>query len=501
MQTIRFVLAHYAPLWNSKVVGDDIHIHGKKYMNGNTYMNMYATRFKSVLEVVEYLTRQHRSLLERVLAWQQVVYAEKKLPGWLQDSLLNVCALLAQNSFMMKSPDPGHWWGKEGFFCVNESLMSCNQQSCIANDEFGEWVVNLLFPELGLRKLKAFKHYQKTGDYTMPKDTGQPPSTLGPRTEPDRPWFSQQVTIDGQAYVHMVDRYRLSTGDDKVLDEWYPSVKACLQWMFRVDGDGDYLPDVHGGNHYFDIWPMEGAAAHVSTYWLATLAIVERMAHIQGDTDFAKECRSWYKKARQSIEQKLWNEKIGSHLLYHDTTTGKKSDTVCPDQLIGDMFVCLHGLSGILPPARVKKVMATLERLNVAATPYGIRVALRPDGSEDTTPSTVDNTSPGCAPFIPSYSTLSAATVMCRSSDPHFEELGLEIVRRTWHNLVVRQNMAWDMPCLVKVDGTPAYGAEYYHNTMLWAFPIAVLKQDIRTACSVGGFIHSIIRAASGGGQ
>lgn len=466
-KVFRFVLAWYAPKWRTDF--------------GNTYVNKYADRFAGAAEVAQHLTREHRPLLRRVAAWQQVVYAEDRLPGWLRDALVNVTAILAQNSFLVKSADPGHWWGTEGFFCVNESLVSAPQQACIACDQFSEWVVNLLFPKLGLRKLRAYKHYQK-------KDTGQTPSTLGRRTDPDCPFFNQQLAIDGQVYVHMVDRYRLSASDDKILDEWYPSVKAAMKFMFTVDGDHDGLPDVKGTNHYLDVWKMQGAAVHVSMSWLATLRIAERMARLQSDETFAAECRHWYEKAARSLEDKLWNEPVGSYLLYHDTAGGAKSDTVVCDQLIGQMFAQLHNLPDVLPADRVNTIMKTLERLNVPATPHGIRIASRPDGGEDT----VCNYS-RC--IIPSYSTLSVAIVMVSSGQKDFEKLGLEIVRRCWHNMVFRQNMAWDMPCMLKVDGTRNWGVEYYHNTMLWAFPLAVLKQDIHTACSTGGFIYRIREA------
>ncbi|MBI2842722.1 MAG: hypothetical protein HYX78_04920 [Armatimonadetes bacterium] len=472
-KTVRFVLAWYAPRWISH--------------SGNPYANMYSTRFKSAGDVAEYLAKEHSSLLNRVLAWQQVVYSEKKLPGWLQDSLINAFGLLPQQSFWMNSPDPNHWWGDKGFFCVNESLLSCPQQACIANDEFGEWPVNLLFPELGLRKLEAFKHYQK-------QDTGQTPSTLGPGSEPDRPWYSQQLAVDGQVYVHMVDRYRLATGDDRVLDEWYPSVKAGMKFMFTGDTDGDGLLELRGVNHYLDAWPMVGVATHVSTYWLSTLGITERMARMQGDNAFAEECRSWHSKAGKSLEQKLWNDSAGSYLLYNDTATGKKSDTVLCDQFIGNLWTGLHGLPDVIPPDRVRTVLATLERLNVRNASAGIAMAASPDGRaiEGNSGFMWDRL------IVPSYSTLSAASAMVRSGDPHFEKLGLGIVHRTWEALVCRENAAWDMPSHLNSDGSRAVvgGLEYYHNTMLWTFPIAVLKEDIRAICSQGGFIYRVKEAA-----
>ncbi|MBI2842723.1 MAG: hypothetical protein HYX78_04925 [Armatimonadetes bacterium] len=477
---VRFVFAWYAPTWTSWLDQyRSTRLAGYSPLTGNPYINMYSTRFKGAGEVAEYLAKEHETLLNRILAWQQVVYSEKKLPGWLQDSLINVLAVLPQESFWMKSPDPNHWWGDKGFFCVNESLVTCPQQACIANDEFAQWPLNLLFPELGLRTLEAFKHYQK-------QDTGQTPSTLGPYTEPDRPWFNQQLATDGQVYVHMVDRYRLSTGDDKVLDEWYPSIKAGMKFMFTEDKDGDGLLDLHGGDYLES--SIVGVAIHISVYWLSTLEITERMARMQGDTAFAEKCRSWYNRGSKSLEEKLWNESVGSYLLYNDTETGKKSETVLCDQLIGNLWTGLHGLPDVLPPERVRKILTTLERLNVSKTPFGITMAARPNDTES------DRS--WCDLIVPSYSTLAAASAMLRSGDPHFEKLGPEIVHRTWQRLVCAGDAAWDMPSHLAADGTRFGGIKYYHNCMLWVFPLAVLGQDVLTACSSGGFINRIKDAA-----
>lgn len=464
-KTVPFYLTWFAPNFNAS----------------KPYIHRYGTKFKSALEVVQFLHKEHGNLFRRIIAWQEAIYTEDRIPGWLQDSLINVLAVLPQQSLWIRSPDPHHWWGNDAFFAVCESQISCAQMSCIANDQFGEWPANILFPELALRKLSAFKHYQN-------KETGQTPSTLGQGVEPDTPWFNQQIVIDGQVYIHMVERYRLASGDDKILDEWYPSVKAGMQFMFTVDEDGNGLLDSKGTNQYYDGWGMDNNAIHVSTYWLSTLRIVERMAHLQGDVDFARECSSWYERGLDQMETLLWNGSTQSYLLYHNTVSGHKSDTVLSDQLFGEWFVRIYGLPDIVSPLRLKTVMSTLERLNVAATEHGIRTAARPDGSEDRTGF--------YAPLMtPSYSTLTPSSLMIMTGDPHFKALGLDIVRRTWNNIVNRQNMAWDQPCMVRIDGVREWGLEYYHNTMLWAFPMAVLDQDLRTACSSGGFYNKIIQA------
>ena len=73
----------------------------------------------------------------------------------------------------------------------------------------------------------------------------------------------------------------------------------------------------------------------------------------------------------------------------------------------------------------------------------------------------------------------------------------VEIARRTWHNMVIGQNMAWDMPAHVAEDGSTMNSLEYYHNSMLWVLPLCVLKQDIATAWAPGGFVERVVRAAS----
>ena len=470
-RTVYYVLSWYAPRWHSQDRSGDIL---------NEYVHMYANRFKNSLEVAQHLARQRASLLKRILSWQEVIYSEERLPGWLRDSLINIFAVLAQESFMLRSPDPDHWWGEEGFFCVNESLLTCSQQACIANDEFGEWPVNIFFPELAIKKLSAFKHYQKPN--------GQAPSTLGPKNEPDKPWYDQQLPVDGQVYVHMVDRYWQVTGDDTILEEYYPSVKAEMHFMNTVDEDGDGLVDVKGSNQYYDNWPpMAGAAIHISTYWLATLRIAERMAEKMGDTAFADECRSWIECGSLSIEEKLWNEELGSYLAYHQPETGVKSDSIISDQLIGQWFAHLHRLPRIFSEERVRTVLETIWNHNVKVAKYGVRNSIRPDLTTDT-----EGFYSGVQ--CPSYSSLVPAILMIYSGEA---ERGLELMRSIWHKMVMEKSMAWDMPCQLTPEGDAAYGLEYYHNTMLWTLPIAVLGQDLKTFCAPGGIVDRVIRAAS----
>jgi uncharacterized protein (DUF608 family) len=484
-RTIRFALVWYAPFWQAEgrvpfPDGSEPFQPGRRYITHSRLLNMYAARFRGALDVARYLAGNHERLLSRILAWQQVVYSEEKIPGWLRDSLVNIFHVLAQESFWVRNEDSSHWWGAEGFFGVDESLIACPQVACMANDQSGEWPVNLFFPELARNKLRCFKRYQK--------ESGQTPSTLGPGCEPDECWYDQQLTVDGQAYVHMVDRIWQATGDDSVLEEFYTSVRNGLRFMQTVDADGDGLLEVLGNNQYYDYWPtMAGPAVHISGYWLATLRIGERMARKVGDDEFAAECADWFKRGSRSLERKLWNERTGSYLVYHQPETGARSDSILSDQLIGQWFAHLHGLPRVFPEEKVRTVLETIWSHNVKAASFGVRTAVRPDLSADREGFYSQNQ-------CPSYSTLVPAMVMIWNGD---RRRGLELIHSVWRKMVLEKSMAWDMPCQLTPEGEVAFGLEYYHNTMLWTLPAAIFGHDIARFRSPEGLVGRIVAAAS----
>ena len=68
-------------------------------------------------------------------------------------------------------------------------------------------------------------------------------------------------------------------------------------------------------------------------------------------------------------------------------------------------------------------------------------------------------------------------------------------MRRVWRRQVVELKMPWDMPGGLDPDGEHRWGLEYYHNTMLWTLPVALLGQDLRTFCAPGGLRGRIVAA------
>ncbi len=60
------------------------------------YTHMYATRYGSALDVARRMAVERQSLLQRVLAWQSVIYSEAALPVWLRDILVNNLCLITE---------------------------------------------------------------------------------------------------------------------------------------------------------------------------------------------------------------------------------------------------------------------------------------------------------------------------------------------------------------------------------------------------------------------
>ncbi len=93
-KVIRFVLAWYAPEWEAS------------WGEPKWFTRMYAARYPDALHVARQLAENHGTLLKAVLAWQQTIYAEKKLPGWLRDGLVNILHLIAEESYWGQSTGP-----------------------------------------------------------------------------------------------------------------------------------------------------------------------------------------------------------------------------------------------------------------------------------------------------------------------------------------------------------------------------------------------------------
>jgi len=486
-KTVRFVLAWFAPQWKSG---------GTPNSGGNTFTQMYATRYRNVNEVLEHVARDHASLLNRVLAWQQVIYGEEKLPPWLRDSLVNILHLITEDSFWGAAKPPiGDWCRPEdGLFGLIEDPRNCPQIECIPCSFYGNIPLVYFFPDLALSTLRGYKAYQYpdgAAPWVFGGTEDSPPCDLA---VPSRGY---QTVLNGPCYVDMADRYWLRTGDQDFLREFYPSIKKNTIFTMNLRPEyppGDRLISMPTGNvglEWFEACNWAGMTAHVGDIHLANIKMAERMAEKMGDKEFARQCHEWLQLGAQSMEKNLWTGKY--YLNYLEPETNTKSDLIMSNQLDGEWMVRFHDLPNVLPSDRIATTLETVKRTGVAATRFGAVNFTLPDG----TPASNAEGQPGwsyvdVACFTPEVLML-GMTYMYHGE----KEFGLELCHGCWANLALAQGMTWDQPNIFRGDtGEQIYGGDYYQNLMLWSLPAALDGKGLSAPCEPGGLVDRIIKAA-----
>ena len=491
-KVVRFILTWCAPTWK-----------GGGYnwaAAGNTFTHMVAKHYPDPAQTAELLARDRTSLLRRVLAWQQAIYTDRKLPVWLRDSLVNVLYMIVEDGYWAQAGPPLPDWVRpeDGLFGMNECPRGCPQIECIPCSFYGSLPLAYLFPELQLSTIRGYKGYQ------LPD--GAPPWIFGgctgqtPPIDFACPTRGYQFASNGISLAAIVDRLILCRGEagQAYLHELYPTIKRSVIHTVGLRTTLSYsigeriisMPDGNVGTEWFEAeapgWA--GMTAHIGGLHLAEIRIAERMARLAGDTEFERQCAEWVRAGVEAMERRLWDDR-GYYLNYFEPETGRKSDYVFGYQLDGEWIAAHHGLPPALPRQRIETVLATIKRCNVAVTKYGAVNYALPDG-------TVANPGGyGAYSYFPPELLMLAMTFMYYGD----REFGLELAHKAWHNLVCQQGYTWDMPNIMRGDadtGERTFGNDYYQDMMLWSLPAALEGQDVSAPCKPGGLVDRVIRAA-----
>ncbi len=471
-QTTIFVLAWYAPHWH----GD-----GDKQ-----YTTMYSTRFTGSADVAEKTLPWRQELLRRVLAWQQEIYLEKQLPLWLRDTLVNNLCLIPETSYWAAAKPPlGDWCHQGGFYGMLESPRGCPQIECNPCTWYGNLPVVYFFPDLAHSTLAAHRHYMR--------EDGAVPFVIGKWGRPDMDSVSYdwQISLNGPAYIMLVDRLWQATRNKEILDEFYPSIKKNLTMTMNLRPTPDgviSMPSDNRGMEWFEWGEWRGMCAHIGGLRLATAKIVERMAQAMGDREFAQQCRDWLRNGSSAMENKMWT---GTYYLnFYEEESGKKSAAVMANQLDGEWAAHFHGFHGAFKPGRVPITLATIKRCNVPEAGCGAINFASCEGKPLAADDKVAEYG-SYSMFLPEVMILGMTYIYAGDRD-----FGNSLLQKTMEQMVLVHRHPWDLPNAMFGDtGERQFGTDYYQNMMLWAAPAAYEGTDIAGLCRPGGLVNRIIKA------
>lgn len=495
--TTRFFLTWSAPRWKGG---------GKPWANdiGAVYTHMYDKHYPSARKTLDFLQQEHEELLKRILAWQQVIYTDPSVPGWLADSLINVLYLIPETSMwaQKKAPLPDWVAEKDGLFGLNECPRTCPQIECVPCGFYGNLPLVYFFPELMLSTYRGYKGYTY--------DDGTPPWVWGgwtagaPPIDMVHPTKGYQFATNPISVAGMIDRYYLCWGDrePEFVREFYPMLKAHMKYARGLRTTPEYsegqrilmMPDGDVGGEWFEAGQpgWYGMATHIGGLHLAQLRIVIRFAKLVGDEAFAKECDDLLALGMQALEESLWEGSF--YLNTYDPLNNRKSEHVFGFQLDGEWIVDHHGLPGVFRADRVQTTLDTIKRCNMKISDVGVVNYASPDGT---------------AAAVGGYGPYSyfPPEVLMLSMNYMYEgrrDLGIEVARRCWKNIICTQRYTWDMPNIIRGDkdtGQRGYmngGSDYYQDLIVWSLPSAMAGTHLGVPCKPGGLVDRVLRAAGG---
>ena len=503
-KVIRFLLTWVSPKWKgggynwfNKDIIEAEHGDGLEVKVPNQcFDHRYAIRYPVPDQTMVLLAQNYESLLQRIIAWQSVVYTDESLPAWLQDSLINNLYIITESGMWADAKEPiPDWVSKEdGLFGVNECPRGCPQIECIPCSFYGNLPLVYFFPELALSTLRGYKGYQKSnGDICWTF------SSLGNINFASENHGFQTV-LNGLCYASMVDRYALCWPDQEIVPEFYESVKNNLIFTLSLRPGyetGDAIISMPAGNkeldnlsaHWFEApepgwW---GMVPHVGGLHLAQIQIAERLAKQVGDQEFADQCQEWYKAGSKSLEEKTW---LGSHYMtFWEPESDKRSDLVFAYQLDGEWVSNIHGLDGVFLKDRVETTLETIKNCNTVISSTGATNYAKVDGSP------VPVGGYGTYGYFPQEVLMLAMTYIYNGQ----KEFGMYLAQRCWENIVCKQGYTWDMPNIMCGDedtGEVIFGNDYHQNMLLWFLPAALAGQDLSAGCRDEGLISRMCKAA-----
>ena len=429
-----FAVAWYTPrLWTT---------------GASEYGHYYQNSFDDSVAVARSALQNRLALSALTDEWQGSLL-RSTLPAWLSRKLANDAATLFTNTVLTR--DSGLAGTKPGpslFGILESPVDGKGGLGAMDHLHLAAALHSGFYSRLHLQLLQSYRSAQSpTGE--IPRQLGNVERELIPSRETE-PTAESEARPDVQcAYAALVFRYYRTAGDQKFMDEFYPSAKHALQFAATLDANGDGIPD--GKSVY-----GEGFDSYNASMWLGALRVGQKMAEVMQDRSFSSELSGLATRA-QSAFRALWN---GQYLRLR-----AGSDLSLESQLSGAWLAHTTGAADLLPRPEMIKALEGLSRLNGSPALPAPKLLAAPGGA-----------ALNGGGSWPAHSAVYHAAALARIGNA---DEALALMRR-----IDRLNWAagrpWQAPLTYEAEtGRPQWGRSHLANASSWAYYEALLGLDV----------------------
>lgn len=342
-KSIHFILTWYFP--------NNISKKGERL--GHYYENIYS----SALDANSFLAKNYNSVFKAATAFAELLYSTD-LPSAYPDAWSSNLSPLVKSSVYLKNGKFGLWEGL-GFCGLHTTDITYHASFSLIS----------LFPDLQKKQMKMGAEFQR-------KD-GRVHHLFKPDMKRTDKGFDR-VDMNMQ-FVLMVLRDYLFTGDREYLNSLWSNVKRAMDSIETLDTDGDGLPDYNTKRNTYDAWNFSGTPVYISVLWLAALKAATVIAERVGDKPRFDKWNDILQRGKKSLEEKLWNGEYYNLWKNNEET----DESLMTDQLDGEWFLRMMGLSGNISDDRVRTVVDFIFKNNFDEE-QGLVNATVPQGKKTT---------------------------------------------------------------------------------------------------------------------
>lgn len=342
-KNIRFILTWYFPnSFNKK---------GEKL--GHYYENLY----RDSLEANRFLSENYDSVFTSAADFADLLYSTD-LPEIYPECWSSLLSPLVKSSVYLKNGNFGLWEGL-GFCGLHTTDITYHASFSLIS----------LFPDLQKKQMKMGAQFQR--------EDGRVHHLFKPDMKNTDKGFDR-VDMNMQ-FVLMVLRDYLFTGDRSYLVSLWENVKKAMDSIEKLDTDGDGLPDYDTKRNTYDAWNFSGIPTYISVLWLAALKAAALIADRVGERSRSDKWNGILEKGKKSLDEKLWNGEY--YNLWRNST--ETDESLMTDQLDGEWFLRMMGLTGNIPDERVGRVVDCIFRNNFDVE-QGLKNATVPENRKTT---------------------------------------------------------------------------------------------------------------------